>query len=472
MQQRDWLLINGARVPSTGASVIEVIDSTSEKVLATVPDGTAEDVDRAVAAAVAAFPAWSQTSPDARADFLVALAAGLKERSLEAATSISREVGHPVHLAQTSQLTMAIADLMALAEVTRSYAWQEEIANALVVREPVGVVAAITPWNFPLHQISVKVGAALAAGCTVVLKPSEVAPLTGYIFTEVIESIGLPAGVFNLVSGTGPIVGEALAAHPNVDMVSLTGSTRAGRRVMELAAGSIKRVGLELGGKSAAVLLEGAPIDRAVRHTVDDCFRNSGQVCAGLTRLVVPRSHLPEVERIAAEQAATYIPGDPDSETTTLGPLASKAQQDRVRGYIEKGVAEGARLVTGGAEAPDGFDLGYYVQPTVFSDVTNTMTIAQEEIFGPVLSILAYDTEDEAVAIANDSPYGLGGAVWGRDADQAVQVGRKIRTGRVIINGGAWNPYSPFGGYKQSGLGREIGRYGIEDFLEVKSLLR
>jgi aldehyde dehydrogenase (NAD+)/betaine-aldehyde dehydrogenase len=349
-------------------------------------------------------------------------------------------------------------------------AWQEEVGNSLIVREPAGVVAAITPWNYPLHQIANKVAPAMAAGCTVVLKPSEVVPLNAFVLAEVIEAAGVPAGVFNLVTGTGPVVGEAMVSHPEVDMVSFTGSTRAGRRVSELAAAAPKPVALELGGKSPNVILDDADIAKAVAAGVANCFLNSGQTCSALTRMLVPREKLAEVEQIAAAAAEKHTPGDPFEEGTRLGPLVSDAQLERVRGYIEKGVSEGARLVTGGAEPPEGAERGYFVRPTVFSDVDNSMTIAQEEIFGPVLSIIPYDSEEDAIRIANDTVYGLSGGVWSGDEERAKRVARRIRTGQVEINGGAFNPMAPFGGYKQSGHGRELGRYGLEEFLVAKSM--
>jgi acyl-CoA reductase-like NAD-dependent aldehyde dehydrogenase len=330
-------------------------------------------------------------------------------------------------------------------------------------------VGAITPWNYPLHQIAAKVAPALAAGCTVVLKPSEVAPLNAYVLAEVIHDVGLPPGVFNLVAG-GAAVGEAIASHPGVDMVSFTGSTRAGRRVSELASQTVKRVALELGGKSANVILEDANLEKAVATGVTMCYLNSGQTCSALTRMLVPRSRLADVEAIATREAEAATPGDPFADGTRLGPLVSAVQRDRVRSYIQKGIDEGAKLLTGGTDAPEGLEKGYFVRPTVFSEVRRDMTIAQEEIFGPVLSILPYDTEEEAIAIANDSSYGLAGAVWAEDPERAKQVARRIRTGQVDINGGSFNPLAPFGGFKQSGHGRELGRFGLEEFLEIKSL--
>jgi acyl-CoA reductase-like NAD-dependent aldehyde dehydrogenase len=348
--------------------------------------------------------------------------------------------------------------------------WEEEVGNSRVLREATGVVGAITPWNYPLNQIGAKVAPALAAGCTVVLKPSEVVPLNAFILAEVIESVGLPAGVFNLVTGIGPVVGEAIAAHPDVDLVSFTGSTRAGRRVSELAAATVKPVAMELGGKSPNVLLDDADLARAVPDGVAKCLLNSGQTCSALTRMLVPRERLAEVEELATAAAEAYAPGDPLDPGTRLGPLVSAAQRERVRGYIAKGEAEGAKLLTGGAEPPEGLTRGYFVRPTVFSEVTPEMTIAREEIFGPVLAIQPYEDEADAVRIANATDYGLAGGVWSGDEERAIAVARRLRTGQVEINGGAFNPIAPFGGYGQSGHGRENGRFGLEEMLQVKSL--
>ena len=470
MQVRDSLYIDGAWVPSSGTGAIEVIHSTTEEVIGTIPEGTAGDAERAVAAAKAAFASWSQTAPEERGKYLQRITEGLQARMNDIATLISAEVGMPINLSTMIQAGLPIMTFGSQAQLVSDFEFEETIGNSLVVKEPVGVVAAITPWNYPLHQIALKVAPALAAGCTVVLKPSEVAPLNAFILADVIDEVGLPAGVFNLVSGTGPVVGEALAASPDVDMVSFTGSTRAGRRVSEVASGTIKRVALELGGKSANVILDDANFEKAVTTGVGACFLNSGQTCTALTRMLVPRDKLAQAEEIAGRVASQYTPGDPLQPGTRLGPLVSAAQRERVRGYIQKGLKEGATLVTGGAGAPEGLDTGYFVQPTVFSNVRNDMTIAREEIFGPVLSILPYDDEDDAVAIANDTIYGLAGAVWSGDPERAKAVARRLRTGMVDVNGGSFNPMAPFGGFKQSGRGREAGKYGLEEFLEVKSL--
>ena len=470
VQVRDRLYIDGAWVPSTGTGTLDVVNSTTEQVMGRIPDGTPEDVDRAVAAAKAAFPAWSATSVDDRAKYLQAITEGLQARSEEIATTVAQEVGMPIHLSHIIQAGLPMMTFGSMPGILAGYQFEETVGNSLVVKEPVGVVGCITPWNYPLHQIAAKVAPALAAGCTVVLKPSEVAPLNAFILAEIVDAAGLPAGVFNLVTGVGPVVGEAIAAHPDVDMVSFTGSTRAGKRVSELASQTVKKVALELGGKSPNVILDDADLRQAVSDGVGKAFLNSGQTCSALTRMLVPREKLAEAEEIAAQAAANFKPGDPFTPGSVLGPLVSAVQRDRVRSYIRKGIEEGARLVTGGEEPPEGLETGYFVQPTVFSEVRNDMTIAQEEIFGPVLVLIPYDTEDEAVRIANDTVYGLAGGVWSGDAERAKAVARRIRTGQVEVNGGAFNPLAPFGGFKQSGHGRELGRYGLEEFLTLKSM--
>jgi acyl-CoA reductase-like NAD-dependent aldehyde dehydrogenase len=467
---RDSFYINGEWVKSTSGETIDVTSSGTGELYATIPAGTAADATRAVDAAAAAFTAWSNTSPKERGEFLQRISEKLAERSDEIALIIANEVGMPLMLAKGIQAGLPTATFADNATRAAEFVWEEEAGNSTLVREPVGVVACITPWNYPLHQIANKVAAALAAGCTVALKPSEVAPVNAFILADIIHEIGLPKGVFNLVTGTGPVVGEALVVHPKTDMVSFTGSTRAGKRVMELSAQMVKRVSLELGGKSANIILEDADLSKAVPDGVFKCYLNSGQTCSALTRMLVPRSKLAEVEDLAVAAAAGFMPADPITGASLLGPLVSAAQQQRVRDYIKKGIDEGARVIIGGAEAPEGLEQGYYVQPTVFTDVRNDMTIAQEEIFGPVLSIIPYDTEEEAVAIANDSLYGLAGGVWAGSDEKAFEVARKIRTGQVEINGGAFNLFAPFGGYKQSGIGRELGVYGFEEFLEVKAI--
>ncbi len=465
------LYLNGQWTEPTGTETIEVINATTEAVMGRIPAGTAEDANRAVAAAKAAFPSWSATTVETRAAYLEQIAAQLTERKAEIAEIIAQELGMPLPMANAVQAGMAIGDVSLNAKVLREFQFEEQIGNAHIVKEPVGVVGCITPWNFPLHQITAKVAPALAAGCTVVLKPSEVAPLTAFVLAEIVHEIALPAGVFNLVTGFGPVVGEALAAHPDVDMISFTGSTRAGKRVSELAAQTVKRVSLELGGKSANIILDDADFERAVSSGVGNCYFNSGQTCSAHTRMLVPASRMEETIAIAQRAAAKFTVGDPLGGTAKLGPLVSATQRDRVVAYIQKGIAEGATLVAGGAEKPEGLEQGYFVRPTVFANVDNRMTIAQEEIFGPVLSIIGYEDEDDAVRIANDTVYGLSGGVWSSDPARAQRVARRLRTGQVEINGGKFNPLAPFGGYKQSGNGRELGKYGLEEFLEVKALL-
>ena len=467
---RDRLYIGGAWVPSTGSESIDVIDSTSEEVIGSVPEGTVEDVDLAVAAAAEAFASWSASPVEERTALLTKVSEALGARMDSLADLITHEVGMPLVLSQLVQVGLPMNSFGSMAQVGADFTWEQTLGNSLIVREPIGVVGAITPWNYPLHQIAAKVAPALAAGCTVVVKPSEVAPLNAFVLAEIIEEVGVPAGVFNLVTGYGPVVGEAIAAHRNVDMVSFTGSTRAGKRVSEVASATVKRVALELGGKSANVILGDADLSKAVPDGVGKCYLNSGQTCSALTRMLVPRDRLSEVEELATAAAESFTPGDPFDSATRLGPLVSSAQRDRVRNYIDKGIGEGAELLTGGAEAPDGLDEGFFVKPTVFSSVTRDMTIARDEIFGPVLVIIPYDTEEEAVEIANDTEYGLAGGVWAGDPERAKAVARRLRTGQVEVNGGGFNPMAPFGGYKQSGNGREFGAFGLEEFLEIKAM--
>jgi len=464
------LYIDGAWVPSDSTDTIDVVNPSTEQVIASVPAGTPSDVDRAVAAAKAAFETWGFTSKDERGKYVQAIAEGLAARSDEIAQVISDELGMPLMWASMIQAGLPAGNMAGYVQILDEFEFEETVGNSLVVREPIGVVGAITPWNYPLHQIIAKVAPALAAGCTVVVKPSEVTPLDAFILAEIIDSAGLPAGVFNLVTGTGPVVGEAIASHPDVDMVSFTGSTRAGKRVTELGAQTVKRVHLELGGKSANVFLDDADVAAAVPSSVTfGCFLNSGQTCSALTRMVVPRDKQDEIVALAKATAESIALG-PGSSDAQLGPLVSATQRDRVRGYIQKGIDEGATLVTGGVDAPEGLDTGYFVQPTIFADVTSDMTIAQEEIFGPVLVIMPYDDEDDALRIANGTVYGLSGAVQSADVERAKAFGRKMRTGQVNINEGAYNIQAPFGGYRQSGNGRELGKFGLDEFLETKSM--
>ena len=474
MHTYDKVYINGKWVAPQGQDkAIEVFDSTNEQVMATIPSCNAQDVDSAAKAAAAAFFSWSALDVEERAKYMNRIGDGIAARMDELATAISRETGMTKFLSQMIQVGLPINSFKQAAIVAEKFEYSHELGSSLVVREPIGVVGCITPWNYPLHQITAKVAFAMAAGCTIVLKPSEIAPIDAFILAEIIDEIGLPAGVFNLVTGTGPVVGEALAAHPSVDMISFTGSTRAGRRVSQVAAETVKKVALELGGKSANIIcadLDEATFAKAVSSGVGGAFLNSGQTCLALTRMLVPRSRLAEAETLAGAAATAMVVGDPFEKTTALGPLASAAQRDRVNGYIQKGIDEGAKVVVGGVGVPEGCTTGYYVKPTVFSNVTNSMTIARDEIFGPVLSIIAYDTEEEAIQIANDTVYGLSGAVWAADKDKAIAIARRIRTGQIAVNGGAFNINAPLGGYKQSGIGREYSEYGFEEFLEIKSM--
>ena len=467
---RDELFIGGQWVAPSSRDTIDVHDAGTGQVMGRVPAGTEKDINAAVAAARAAFDSWSCSPVEKRAECLQKVSDGLKARADELAKLIAQEVGMPIKLSGRIQAGLPIANFANYAKLVSGFQFETRVGNSLITREPVGVVGAITPWNYPLHQIALKVAPALAAGCTVVLKPSEIAPFNAFVLGEVIESVGLPKGVFNLVTGYGPAVGEALVRHPQVDMISFTGSTRAGKRISEVGAQTVKRIALELGGKSPSLILEDADLPAAVKGTVNGCFLNSGQTCTALTRMLVPQSRYEEAARLAVEAARGFTPGDPLAESTRLGPLSSQAQLERVRGYIRKGIEEGAELLTGGPDSPEGVPGGYFVQPTVFGKVKNSMTIAQEEIFGPVLAIIPYQDEEEAVKIANDTPYGLAGAVWSKDDARAQAVARRIRAGQVDVNGGAFNMNAPFGGFKQSGLGREAGVYGLEEFLELKSL--
>jgi len=473
MQLRDQLFIDGRWIHSTGSQTVGASDATTGEITTRVPAGTAADIDAAVKAARRVVGAWSQTPSETRALALEHIAAGLKQRSDDLARVITREVGMPFKLAGRIQVGLPITNFANFARLLREASFEERVGNSLVLREPVGVVGAITPWNYPLHQMALKVAPALAAGCAIVLKPSEVAPSCAIILAEIIEAVGLPAGVFNLVTGTGSQAGQSLVEHPDVDMITFTGSTSAGKRISELAAATIKRVTLELGGKGASLILPDADLAAAVKGTLQSCYLNSGQTCTALTRMLVPQSRYEEAARLAVEIARGFTVGDPMAESTKLGPLTSRVQLDRVRGYITRGIEEGAELLIGGLETPEGVPGGgNFVKPTVFGRVRNDMTIAREEIFGPVLSIILYDDDDEeqAIRIANDTPYGLSAAVWSKDEDRARRVARRIRAGQIDINGGAFNLSAPFGGFKQSGHGREAGKYGLGEFLEYKSL--
>ena len=458
---------------SEGSKTISVFDSTNEEVMATIPEGTASDVTKAAAAAKAAFLSWSSLPKADRAKYLNAIGDALVARMDEISSAISRETGMAKMLSNMIQVGLPINSFKQAAALAESFEFDKEVGSSLIVREPIGVVGCITPWNYPLHQIAAKVAFAMASGCTVVLKPSEVAPIDAFMLAEIIHEVKLPAGVFNLVTGTGPVVGEAISASPDIDMISFTGSTRAGKLVMQTGSETVKKVALELGGKSANIIGEGlddATFAKAIMGGTGQAFLNSGQTCSLLSRMLVPRARLAEAEGLAASVATGIKVGDPFAEGTNVGPLASAAQRDRVLGYINKGIEEGAKLIAGGLGAPEGCEKGYYVKPTVFSEVNNKMTIAQEEIFGPVLVLIPYDGIDNAVEIANDSPYGLAGAVFAADKETGIAIARRIRTGQVTVNGGAFNPNAPFGGYKQSGVGRELGEFGFEEFLEIKSL--
>ncbi|WP_328729695.1 aldehyde dehydrogenase family protein [Streptomyces griseoaurantiacus] len=459
MKAHDGIYVDGAWRPAAGTDTIEVVNPADEQVLAHVPAGTAEDVDAAVRAARAALPAWAATEPAERAARLTALRDRLAARAEEIAETVTAELGAPPKLSQTVHAALPVAVAGSYAELAAAHAFEERLGNSTVLHEPVGVVGAITPWNYPLHQIVAKVAPALAAGCTVVLKPAEDTPLTAQLFAEAVDEAGVPAGVFNLVTGLGPVAGQALAEHEGVDMVSFTGSTAVGRRIGATAGAAVKRVALELGGKSANVILPGADLSRAVNVGVANVMSNSGQTCSAWTRMLVHREDYEQAVELAAEAAAKY--GE------RIGPVVSARQRDRVRRYIEKGLAEGARLVTGGPEAPR--ERGYYVRPTVFADVRPDMTIAQEEIFGPVLCLLAYEDTEDALRIANGTEYGLAGAVWAAEEAEAVAFARRLETGQVDINGGRFNPLAPFGGYKRSGVGRELGPHGLAEYLQTKS---
>ncbi|MER7762852.1 aldehyde dehydrogenase family protein [Streptomyces sp. NPDC097619] len=468
MKAHDGMYIGGEWRPAAGTGLIEVRNPADEQVIATVPAGTAEDVDAAVRAAREALPGWAATPPADRAARIAALRDVLLARRAEFAATISAELGATLAFAERVQVGAPVAVASAIAEIAATHPFEEKLGNSRVLLEPIGVVGAITPWNYPLHQVVAKVAPALAAGCTVVLKPAEDTPLTARLFASAVAEAGLPAGVFNLVTGTGPVAGQALVTHPDVDLVSFTGSTAVGRQVGAAAGAAVKKVALELGGKSANVILPGADLAKAVAVGVGHVMNNSGQSCNALTRMLVHRDRHEEAVALAAEAFAKYTVGDPTDPATRLGPLVNAAQRDRVRDYIRRGIEEGARLVVGGPEAPH--ERGYFVAPTLFADVTTDMVIAQEEIFGPVLCILPYEDEAEALRIANGTVYGLGGAVWAADEDTAVAFARRMDTGQVDINGGRFNPLAPFGGYKQSGVGRELGPHGLAEYLQTKSL--
>ncbi|WP_285260535.1 aldehyde dehydrogenase family protein [Halopseudomonas bauzanensis] len=470
MSHQKQFYIAGQWVEPKGKDSIEVINPATEEAVATIALGNREDVDLAVAAARAAFEGYSQTSRDERIALLGRIIAVFQKRLDDVAGAISQEMGAPMSLAKGLQAPIGLGHFSVALEVLRNYSFEEQIGTTLVVKEPIGVCGLITPWNWPMNQLACKIAPALATGCTTVLKPSEVAPLSALVLAEILDEAGVPAGVFNLVNGDGPTVGAAMSAHPDIDMMSFTGSTIAGRHVMKSGAETIKRVALELGGKSANILLDDANFEEMVTHGVMSCMNNSGQSCNAPTRMLVPNSRMEEVIAIAQVVAAKVKAGDPNAEDTVIGPVASKAQWNKIQGLITTGIEEGAKVIAGGPGRPDGVNNGYYVKPTIFANVTNDMTIAREEIFGPVLSIIGYANEEEAVRIANDTRYGLSGYISSGDLERARGIARRIRTGMVHLNGAALDPQAPFGGYKESGNGREWGHHGFEDFLEVKSL--
>lgn len=470
MLERRKFFIDGQWTDPDGLRLIEVKSPRNGQIIGCVPAGSIVDIDSAVHAAHSRFESWSATTPSERADYLERIAMSLEAVAPELAHLIAEEVGMPLKLARRIQVDLPIENLRNHAHVLRAFSFSVRVGNSIVSREAVGVVAAITPWNYPLHQIVLKVAAALAAGCTVVLKPSEVTPLNAFALADATLAAGLPPGVFNLVTGEGPEIGKALVGHHLIDKISFTGSTDTGRLIAEGAGRSLKRVTLELGGKSAAVILRDADLEAAVRHTVNSCFLNSGQTCTALTRMLVPVEFIQRAEQIAVERVATFQVGDPFNSKTRLGPLTTRAQLEKVRGFVLSAMSEGATLLAGGIEPPDDVDLnGNFFRPTVFGGVTAEMKIAREEVFGPVLSILPFRNEEEAVHIANDTPYGLAASVWG-GAEGSRRVIQKLRAGQIDLNGGAFNINAPFGGFKQSGYGREAGIYGLEDFLEYKSV--
>lgn len=462
--------IDGQWVDPRGSQSLDVINPATEEPCGRIVLGSREDVDLAVAAAKRAFETYSQTSRGERIELLERVIEVYKRRMGEVAEAIQLEMGAPTKLAQAAQAPSGLGHFMVALNVLKDFEFEEQIGTTMVVREPVGVCALITPWNWPMNQVTCKVAPALATGCTMVLKPSEIAPLSAALLADILHEAGVPKGVFNMVHGDGPTVGSALTSHPDVDMVSFTGSTRAGREITKNAADTIKRVALELGGKSANILLDDVNFEQAVTAGVRGCMNNTGQSCNAPTRMLVPHDRMDEVAKIAAAAAEAVRPGDPADPATHIGPVVSEAQWSKIQSLIETGIQEGAKLVAGGPGRPDGLERGYYVKPTVFTHVSNDMTIAQEEIFGPVLVIIGYQDEEDAIRIANDTRYGLSGYVSSADLERARRVARRIRTGMVHINGAPVDNKAPFGGYKQSGNGREWGKYGFEDYLEVKSI--
>lgn len=471
MTNRAQFYINGEWVEPLASQALEVINPATEEIIGSVTAGNQEDVDITVAAAKSAFDSYSRTSREERVELLENIIDHYKARSDEIAATISEEMGAPINLAHSAQVPMGLDHLTTTLDVLREFKFEEDLGSSRIMREPVGVCGFITPWNWPMNQIACKVAPALAAGCTMILKPSEVAPFNAILFAEILDAAGVPPGVFNLVNGEGPTVGAALASHPDIDMVSFTGSTRAGIEVARNAAPTVKRVAQELGGKSANILLDDADFQEAIPRDVSWLCTNSGQSCIAPSRMLVPESRMEEAAAIARETAEGVKIGDPNATDTTMGPVVSESQFNRVQDLIQAGIDEGAELVTGGVGRPDGLSVGYYVKPTVFSRVNNEMKVARQEIFGPVLSLIGYADEEDAVRIANDTVYGLSGYISSGNLEHAQAVARRIRTGNVYLNGAMPSSEAPFGGYKQSGNGREAGRYGLEEFLEVKAVM-
>ncbi|MDC0059380.1 aldehyde dehydrogenase family protein [Euryarchaeota archaeon] len=470
MHTRDQLYIDGKWVQPIGTGSIEVINPATEEIIGKIPVGSKEDIDIAASAARIAFDSWSKSSIETRIDILNALSNALKERGEDIAQTITAEVGTPIGYSRVAMVGTPRVVSRSYAKILENFDWEEKVRNSIICKEPIGVCAFITPWNFPLHQIIGKVAPAIAAGCTMILKPSKEAPLSAFILADILHEIGLPSGVFNLVSGHGSEIGNYMSSHPEVDMVSFTGSTGAGISVSEAAATTVKRVTLELGGKSANVALEDADPTLVAKKAIGACHQNSGQTCSALTRLIIPESMSDEVYEIIAEKNNSYTVGDPLEESTRCGPMVSLRQQKSVSKYIESGINEGATLISGGLGMPEGISKGYYVKPTIFANVSPDMKIWKEEIFGPVLVITTYKSEEEALKLANDSIYGLSGGVWSKDEKRAIKFAKDMRTGQVSVNGGAFNISAPFGGYKLSGNGRELGSHGLNEFLEIKSI--
>jgi aldehyde dehydrogenase (NAD+) len=470
MVHRLQFYIDGAWQDPATKNTLPVINPATEETLYEVALGARPDVDKAVMAARRAFESYSLTTRSERVELLANIAEAYKKRMKDIGGAISDEMGAPLGFAERFQAGAGLGHVMTTLEVLKSYAFEERLGSAMLVREPVGVVGMITPWNWPLNQIACKVAPALAAGCTMVLKPSEYTPSSALIFAEILHAAGVPKGVFNLINGLGPVVGAAMSEHPGIDMMSFTGSTRAGIDVVQRAAPTVKRVTQELGGKSPNIILEDADMSKAVAGGTAHCFNNSGQSCNAPTRMLVPQSRLQEAAAIAKAVADKTKAGDPKGADTTIGPVVNRVQWDKIQNLIKKGIDEGAKLAAGGVGRPDGLNKGFYVRPTVFTHVTNDMTIAREEIFGPVLSIIGYKDEDDAVKIANDTPYGLAGYVSSGDLERARRVAKRLRAGNVNLNGAQNERAAPFGGYKQSGNGREWGRFGIEEYLEVKAV--